>query len=119
MQRTDFNYHLPEELIAQYPPAKRGDSRLLCLDGVSGELGDRHFSDLVDLLRPDDLLVFNDTRVMPARMHGHKESGGKVEVLIERVVDARRGLAHLRASKSPKPGSRIMVDEQVLEVVER
>lgn len=119
MQRTDFNYHLPEELIAQYPPAKRGDSRLLCLDGVSGELGDRHFSDLVDLLRPDDLLVFNDTRVMPARMHGHKESGGKVEVLIERVVDARRGLAHLRASKSPKPGSRIMVDEQVLEVVGR
>lgn len=119
MQRSDFNYHLPEELIAQYPPAKRGDSRLLCLNGEDGEVADRHFSDLPDLLSPEDLLVFNDTRVIPARMHGRKESGGKVEVLIERVIASRRALAHVRASKSPKPGSRILIGEQVLNVIRR
>ncbi|MET0093687.1 MAG: tRNA preQ1(34) S-adenosylmethionine ribosyltransferase-isomerase QueA [Sedimenticola sp.] len=119
MQRTDFNYHLPEELIAQYPPVKRGDSRLLCLDGESATVADRHFSELVDLLNPQDLLVFNDTRVMPARMHGQKESGGKVEVLIERVTTPRRGLAHVRASKSPKPGGRLLIGEHVLKVIGR
>ncbi|MES9935870.1 MAG: tRNA preQ1(34) S-adenosylmethionine ribosyltransferase-isomerase QueA [Sedimenticola sp.] len=119
MQRTDFNYHLPEELIAQYPPVKRGDSRLLCLDGESATVADRHFSELVDLLNPEDLLVFNDTRVMPARMHGQKESGGKVEVLIERVTTPRRGLAHVRASKSPKPGGRLLIGEHVLKVIGR
>ncbi|MES9868438.1 MAG: tRNA preQ1(34) S-adenosylmethionine ribosyltransferase-isomerase QueA [Sedimenticola sp.] len=119
MQRTDFNYHLPKELIAQYPPVKRGDSRLLCLDGESGTVADRHFSELVDLLNPEDLLVFNDTRVMPARMHGQKESGGKVEVLIERVTTPRRGLAHVRASKSPKPGGRLLIGEHVLKVIGR
>ncbi|MET0088146.1 MAG: tRNA preQ1(34) S-adenosylmethionine ribosyltransferase-isomerase QueA [Sedimenticola sp.] len=119
MQRTDFSYHLPEELIAQYPPVKRGDSRLLCLDGESGTVADRHFSELVDLLNPEDLLVFNDTRVMPARMHGQKESGGKVEVLIERVTTPRRGLAHVRASKSPKPGGRLLIGEHVLKVIGR
>ncbi|MET0015375.1 MAG: tRNA preQ1(34) S-adenosylmethionine ribosyltransferase-isomerase QueA [Sedimenticola sp.] len=119
MQRTDFSYHLPEELIAQYPPVKRGDSRLLCLDGESGTVADRHFSELVDLLNPEDLLVFNDTRVMPARMHGQKESGGKVEVLIERVTTPRRGLAHVRASKSPKPGGHLLIGEHVLKVIGR
>ncbi|MES9957716.1 MAG: tRNA preQ1(34) S-adenosylmethionine ribosyltransferase-isomerase QueA [Sedimenticola sp.] len=119
MQRTDFNYHLPEDLIAQYPPVKRGDSRLLCLDGESATVADRHFSELVDLLNPQDLLVFNDTRVMPARMHGQKESGGKVEVLIERVTTPRRGLAHVRASKSPKPGGRLLIGEHVLKVIGR
>ncbi|MET0105716.1 MAG: tRNA preQ1(34) S-adenosylmethionine ribosyltransferase-isomerase QueA [Sedimenticola sp.] len=119
MQRSDFSYHLPEELIAQYPPVKRGDSRLLCLDGESGTVADRHFSELVDLLNPEDLLVFNDTRVMPARMHGQKESGGKVEVLIERVTTPRRGLAHVRASKSPKPGGRLLIGEHVLKVIGR
>ncbi|MES9968286.1 MAG: tRNA preQ1(34) S-adenosylmethionine ribosyltransferase-isomerase QueA [Sedimenticola sp.] len=119
MQRSDFSYHLPEELIAQYPPVKRGDSRLLCLDGESGTVADRHFSELVDLLNPEDLLVFNDTQVMPARMHGQKESGGKVEVLIERVTTLRRGLAHVRASKSPKPGGRLLIGEHVLKVIGR
>ncbi|OQX37774.1 MAG: tRNA preQ1(34) S-adenosylmethionine ribosyltransferase-isomerase QueA, partial [Candidatus Sedimenticola endophacoides] len=88
MQRSDFHFDLPEGLIAQFPPAKRGDSRLLCLDGPSGRIADRHFSQLADLLEPGDLLVFNDTRVMPARLHGRKESGGRVEVLIERVLEA-------------------------------
>ncbi|MET0049227.1 MAG: tRNA preQ1(34) S-adenosylmethionine ribosyltransferase-isomerase QueA, partial [Sedimenticola sp.] len=103
----------------QYPPVKRGDSRLLCLDGESATVADRHFSELVDLLNPEDLLVFNDTRVMPARMHGQKESGGKVEVLIERVTTPRRGLAHVRASKSPKPGGRLLIGEHVLKVIGR
>ncbi|MEW7976221.1 MAG: tRNA preQ1(34) S-adenosylmethionine ribosyltransferase-isomerase QueA [Candidatus Sedimenticola endophacoides] len=120
MQRSDFHFDLPEGLIAQFPPAKRGDSRLLCLDGPSGRIADRHFSQLADLLEPGDLLVFNDTRVMPARLHGRKESGGRVEVLIERVLEARRGLAHVRASKSPKPGGWIRVgDTARLQVVAR
>jgi len=120
MRRSDFNFDLPDELIAQFPPAKRGDSRLLCLDGNSGEVTDRHFSDLVELLMPGDLLVFNDTRVMPARMYGRKETGGQVEVLIERVVEPRSALAHVRASKSPKPGCRILIDGGVeLRVVGR
>ncbi|MCG8426790.1 MAG: tRNA preQ1(34) S-adenosylmethionine ribosyltransferase-isomerase QueA [Chromatiales bacterium] len=109
MRREDFFYHLPEELIAQYPPEKRGDSRLLCLDGNSGVTRDRHFSNLPELLMPGDLLVFNDTQVMAARLHGHKQSGGRVELLIERLVDTHNGLAHIRASKSPKPDSKVIV----------
>lgn len=108
---SDFRYHLPDELIAQYPPAKRGDSRLLCLDGPSGALTDRHFADLPGLLRPGDLLVFNDTRVIPARLFGQKESGGRIEVLVERLTGLRTALAHIRASKSPKPGGRLLLDE--------
>jgi len=107
---SDYRYDLPEELIAQYPPAKRGDSRLLCLDGPSGEMADRHFSDLPSLLRPGDLLVFNDTKVIPARLFGHKESGGKIEVLVERLLGPREALAQVRASKPPKPGSRLRLD---------
>jgi S-adenosylmethionine:tRNA ribosyltransferase-isomerase len=111
MQLSDFYYDLPKSLIAQQPSARRGDSRLLCLSGASGALLDRHFNDLAQLLRPGDLLVFNDTRVLPARLHGLKETGGQVEVLIERLVSEVRALAHVRASKSPKPGSRILVGE--------
>jgi S-adenosylmethionine:tRNA ribosyltransferase-isomerase len=107
---SDYRYPLPEELIAQYPPAKRGDSRLLGLDGPSGALADRHFSDLPSLLRPGDLLVFNDTKVIPARLFGHKESGGKIEVLVERLLGPREALAQVRVSKSPKPGSRLLLD---------
>ncbi len=100
----DFDFALPPELIAQHPAGERRGSRLLHVDGP--QLADRRFSDLPSLLAPGDLLVFNDTRVIRARMFGQKESGGQVEVLIERIVDARHALAQVRASKSPKPGSR-------------
>ncbi len=103
---SDFDYRLPQELIARYPAADRRDSRLLC---VGDELADRHFADLPALLRAGDLLVFNDTRVIKARLAAHKETGGKAEVLIERVTDDRSALAHIRASKSPKPGSRLFL----------
>ncbi len=105
MQRTDFHYDLPESLIAQRPADERRGSRLLLLDGAAGSIEDRQFSDLPGLLRPGDLLVFNDTRVIPARLFGQKESGGRVEVLVERITGEHEVLAHVRASKSPKPGS--------------
>ncbi len=104
MKRTDFNYELPQELIAQYPLAERTASRLLCANGATGQLDHRQFFDLVGLLAPGDLLVFNNTRVIPARMWGQKASGGKIEVLVERVLSERECLAQVRASKSPKPG---------------
>jgi S-adenosylmethionine:tRNA ribosyltransferase-isomerase len=110
MQRSDFYFELPPELIAQHPTADRGASRLLCVDAARSQLRDRQFSDLPDLLRAGDLLVFNDTRVIPARLHGEKESGGKVEVLVERVLDAHHVLAHVRASKSPKLGNRLRLE---------
>jgi S-adenosylmethionine:tRNA ribosyltransferase-isomerase len=110
MKLSDFNYQLPDELIALYPPEKRGDSRLLCLDGHSGALADRKFVELTSMLEAGDLLVFNNTRVMPARLYGQKETGGKLEVLIERVVDDHTALAHIRTSKSPKPGARLLLD---------
>ena len=110
MKLSDFHYELPEALIAQFPPVKRGDSRLLCLDGKTGEVSDRHFEDFIDLLSPEDLLVFNNTRVIPARLFGRKQTGGKVEILVERLLSGTRALAHVRSSKSPKPGSRIDLD---------
>ncbi|OXR50623.1 MULTISPECIES: tRNA preQ1(34) S-adenosylmethionine ribosyltransferase-isomerase QueA [unclassified Pusillimonas] len=103
-----FDYELPPELIAQKPAAERTASRLLHLDKAS-QLHDRQFTDLPDLLRPNDLLVFNNTKVIKARLRGHKESGGKVELLIERITDINRGLAHIKASKSPKPGTRLRI----------
>ncbi|MCE8010004.1 tRNA preQ1(34) S-adenosylmethionine ribosyltransferase-isomerase QueA [Billgrantia desiderata] len=118
MQRADFHYELPEELIARYPSERRSDCRLLCVDGESGELAHRRFTDLLELLEPGDLLVFNDTRVIPARLHGHKASGGKVEMLLERPLDAHRGLAHIRSSKSPKPGTELIFEGDVRAVVE-
>jgi S-adenosylmethionine:tRNA ribosyltransferase-isomerase len=118
MQLSDFHYDLPPELIAQQPSARRGDSRLLHLPAASG-ISDRAFADLPDLLRPGDLLVFNDTRVIPARLYGEKETGGRVEVLIERLVSDHEALAHVRASKSPRPGSRLTVGGHRLEVVQR
>ncbi|MGB5613483.1 MAG: tRNA preQ1(34) S-adenosylmethionine ribosyltransferase-isomerase QueA [Sedimenticolaceae bacterium] len=114
MHLSDFHYDLPPALIAQQPSTRRGDSRLLYLPGPDGRVLDKHFSDLGTLLRPGDLLVFNDTRVLPARLHGVKETGGRVEVLIERLLDEGRALAQVRASKSPKPGSRIFVGESGL-----
>jgi S-adenosylmethionine:tRNA ribosyltransferase-isomerase len=113
MQRSDFYFDLPEALIAQQPAHERGGSRLLVLDGADGGIQDRRFSDLAGLLRPGDLLVFNDTRVIPARLFGRKESGGQVEVLVERITGERTVLAHVRASKSPKPGSRLTLEESI------
>ena len=109
MQKSDFFYELPEELIAQAPPERRGESRLLCLD-ESGHVVDRRFTELPDLLREGDLLVLNDTRVIPARLYGQKNSGGRVEMLIERILDDKRALAQVRASKSPKPGAVITLE---------
>jgi S-adenosylmethionine:tRNA ribosyltransferase-isomerase len=120
MLRSDFRFELPQDLIAQRPLPQRGASRLLSLDGPSGEVRDRCFADLPDLLRPGDLLVLNDTRVMPARLFGHKESGGRVEVLVERLTGADEALCHLRSSKSPRAGTRILLDGgEALEVLGR
>jgi S-adenosylmethionine:tRNA ribosyltransferase-isomerase len=106
----DFSFELPEELIASYPLEQRSASRLLCLEGNSGELTHRHFSDVLELLTPNDLVVFNNTRVIPARLFGEKSSGGKVEVLVERVLDQHRVLAHVRSSRSPKPGAVLLLE---------
>ncbi len=120
MNLADFRYDLPEALIAQYPLEKRSDSRLLVLNGITGAIDDLFFKALPSLLNSNDLLVFNNTRVMAARLYGHKESGGKLEVLIERVLDNHRVLAHIRASKSPKAGSHIILgDEIIVDVIGR
>ncbi|MBB5213292.1 tRNA preQ1(34) S-adenosylmethionine ribosyltransferase-isomerase QueA [Microbulbifer hydrolyticus] len=120
MQRQDFYFDLPESLIAKAPTEERRGSRLLCLDGVSGDLAHRQFADLPDLVEPGDLLVFNDTRVIPARLFAQKPSGGKLEILIERVLDEYRALAHIRSSKSPKPGTDILLEDgTVLKMVAR
>ena len=105
MKRSDFNYQLPPQLIAQHPLPERSASRLMVLDGPSGRLSHHRFSELLDFLQPDDLLVFNDTRVIPARLWGRKATGGNVELLIERLTAVDSGLAHIRASKSPTAGS--------------
>jgi S-adenosylmethionine:tRNA ribosyltransferase-isomerase len=110
LRRQDFHFDLPPELIAQYPPLQRSDSRLLALNGATGQLDDRWFRDLPELLRPGDLLVFNDTRVIPARLFGHKASGGRFELLVERLLDERRALVQLRASKAPKSGGKLQFD---------
>jgi len=120
MRLSDFDFDLPAELIAQHPPAERGASRLLVVRagkptaGPSGDghaaapaLEDRSFAELPSLLAPGDLLVFNDTRVIRARLFGTKDTGGRVEALVERVTGPREAIAMLRASKRPKPGSRI------------
>ncbi len=107
MKKQDFNYRLPPHLIAQYPPAERRNCRLLHLNADSGELQHKRFADLGDCLRSGDLLVFNNTRVIPARLYGTKASGGKVEILIERLLGGQRVLAQLRASKTPGSGARI------------
>ncbi|KAB7628384.1 tRNA preQ1(34) S-adenosylmethionine ribosyltransferase-isomerase QueA [Alkalilimnicola sp. S0819] len=118
MQRADFHFELPPELIAEHPLAQRSGSRLLCLNGRDGSLADRRFADIEQLLEPGDLLVLNDTRVIPARLHGHKASGGKVEVLVERLLEEHRALVHLRASKSPKPGTELRLEDELQAVVE-
>jgi S-adenosylmethionine:tRNA ribosyltransferase-isomerase len=133
----DFDYELPAELIAQHPAPERAASRLLRL--AAGGVSDHAFADLPQFLAAGDVLVFNDTRVVKARLHGVKDSGGKVEVLIERTIDAREALAQIRASHAPQPGARLRLagavdaaviaregdlfrlrfDEAVLDVLER
>ncbi len=124
MKTTDFNYHLPAELIAQHPAETRTASRLLHLDGKSGALVDRQFIDLPGLIGPNDILVFNDTKVIKARLHGQKQTGGAVEALVERILPgaddtSRMAVAHIRASKSPKPGSRILFERGIAATMTR
>ena len=120
MRVSDFHFDLPDELIARYPMPERSGSRLLVVDESTGKPEHRTFRDIVDYLNPGDLLVLNDTRVIPARLFGQKETGGKVEVLVERVLDDRRVLAHIRASKSPKPGTKLELEGGLkAEMIER
>jgi len=109
MRLDQFDFDLPPELIAQHPPAQRGQSRLLHLNGRDGAVRDLAFADLPSLVDPADLLVFNDTKVIKARLFGEKSTGGKVELLIERIVGPKRALALLRASHAPRPGADLLV----------
>ena len=115
MKLSDFNYHLPPELIAQEALKDRTASRLLHVDTSTNpaRLSDRTFADIIDLIDAGDLLIFNDTRVIPARLYGHKETGGKVEVMVERVLDEHNMLAHVRSNKSPKAGSRLILEDAI------
>jgi S-adenosylmethionine:tRNA ribosyltransferase-isomerase len=120
MRTTDFDFYLPEALIAQHPTTERTASRMLRLEGNSGKLQDQLFIDLPDLLSAGDLVVFNDTRVIKARLFGNKQSGGQVEVLIERVINQHIAYAHVRASRAPKVGSRLtLADAFEVEVTAR
>jgi len=110
MKKSDFNYPLPEALIAQKPLAERDASRLLCMDQDTGRIIDRQFTDFIDLIDERDLLVFNDTKVIPARLFGKKQSGGKVEILIERILDEHHAIAHARSGKTSKPGTLIELE---------
>jgi len=113
MRVADFSFDLPEELIARYPKSDRTSSRLMSVNGNSGEITDLGFTDILEQLNAGDLLIFNNTRVIPARMFGQKESGGKIEVLVERLIDDKRFLAHIRASKSPKVGNKLILEGKV------
>jgi S-adenosylmethionine:tRNA ribosyltransferase-isomerase len=119
VRRADFTYDLPEELIAQQPLAERSASRLLTLDGATGALADRQMRDLPELTRPGDLLVFNDTRVIPARLFAVKDSGGKVELLLERPLGGRNALVHARASKPLRPAMSIESRGGVINILEK
>jgi S-adenosylmethionine:tRNA ribosyltransferase-isomerase len=110
MKITDFQFDLPEALIAQFPAEARTQSRLLMLNGHTGELKDAVFPDILDVITDKDLLVFNNTKVIPARLLGQKDSGGKVEVLVERVLDNERVLAHIKSSRSPSEGRRLTLE---------
>jgi len=119
VRRTDFSYELPEELIAQQPLAERSASRLLTLDGASGAVADRHIRELPELVAPGDLLVFNDTRVIPARLYALKDSGGKVELLLERPLDGACALVHARASKPLRPAMLLQSRGGAIRILEK
>jgi S-adenosylmethionine:tRNA ribosyltransferase-isomerase len=112
MKTREFHYQLPEQLIAQTPCKNRTESRLLHYSRADQSISHLHFKDILDLINPGDLLVFNNTRVIPARLYGVKETGGKVEILVERLVNEHRCLAHIRASKTPKPGNVITLKSE-------
>ena len=118
MQLSDFDFELPEHLIAHYPAEQRRQSRLLCLDTETASITHRGFADLLSLVNDKDLLVFNDTRVIPARLFAHKTSGGRVEVMVERMMEDNKVLAQLKASKSPKPGTLLTIDGTELAPIE-
>ncbi len=118
MRRQDFSYTLPEALIAYKPIPERAGSRLLSLNGISGDIKHQHFPDILDHLQAGDVMVFNDTKVIPARLYGKKATGGQVEILVERLLDEYHVLAHLRSSKSPKAGATITLDHGFTATVE-
>ena len=121
MRTHDFDYHLPKELIAQRPLAQRSASRLLRVlpEKMGGAYQDLHFQDLPSLLTPGDLLIFNNTRVFPARLYGQKRSGGRIEILIERILDQHEVIAHLRSNHTPRPGAALRLnDGTVVHVIE-
>lgn len=113
MRVADFNFELPDNLIARYPLQNRTASRLLVLDGTSGQIKHKYFADLLSYLNAGDLMVFNNTKVIAARLFGQKETGGKVEVLVERLLDTYKVLAHVKASKAPKEDTLIIFNEQI------
>lgn len=115
----EFSFELPEQLIASQPQAERSASRLLVMHRQTGELQHQIFKDILQLLNPGDLLVFNNTRVIPARLFGEKSSGGKVEVLVERLLQGQRFLAHIRASKAPKPGTELLLENSAKVVMQQ
>jgi len=117
MRLDDFDYQLPQELIAQVPPRERGAARLLHLDGRTGEFTDRHFGDIVELVGPGDVLVFNDTRVIKARLMGRKKTGGRVEVMIERILGPAEALAQIGSNRPPRVGTTLVLDEVVSAIV--
>lgn len=120
MRVADFSFELPEKLIARFPQPERSSSRLLSMQRQTGELQHGLFRDIQHKLQPGDLLVFNNTRVIPARLFGQKLSGGKVEVLVERILDQQHFLAHVRASKAPKAGARLLLEHEAeVEMVQR
>lgn len=111
MQLSDFDFTLPKELIAKHPATTRSACRLLSLDSYTGQIEDKVFTDITDMINAGDLLIFNNTKVIPARIYGKKASGGKIEILIERILDDNRALAHVKASKSPKAGAQLILGE--------
>ena len=113
MKLSDFNFSLPEHLIAKYPTEQRSASRLMHLNGTDGAVKHRMFADMLELVEEGDLLIFNNTRVIPARLKGKKPTGGQVEVLVERILDNNCVLAHVRASKAPKPDTQLILEDAV------
>jgi len=118
-QLSDYDYDLPKSLIAQYPLKNRRDSRLLRLDGQTNQIIDDQFKHFIDFIMPNDLLVFNNTKVMKARLFGHKKTGGKVQILIERILTPHTALAHIKANKSPKIDAEMIFNEQIIRVTQR
>ncbi len=119
MKASEFDYHLPEQLIAQQPLSDRQSSRLLVLDSCRELIDDDCFTHFLSLIEPNDLVIMNDTQVFPARLFGRKQTGGKIEVLVERLLDDQHVLAHVRSSKAPKPQTGMILEKVIECIVER